>query len=271
MKFKLVTPFFFLLFFCNYLENNLIAQNNTTVSSRFQSPSGYVRTYEAQNSFGEYLRNLPLKPQNSSVIYYNGAKKPNYSVYEAVVNLPIGKKDLHQCADAVMRLRADYFYNSKQYDKIHFNFTNGFRVDYTKWAQGFRIIVKGNTTTWVKKEEPSFSYETYWKYLEQVFQFAGTASLSKELKPIRVSEIKIGDVFIKGGFPGHAVIVVDMAVNEKGKKVFLLAQSYMPAQEIQILKNPNSRALSPWYSEDFGNQLTTPEWIFTSNQLKRFQ
>ncbi|MDI9309488.1 MAG: DUF4846 domain-containing protein [Limnohabitans sp.] len=269
-KFKIIRLYIIVITFCNSLENKLIAQSNPTIQVRFQPPNGYKRTIEAQNSFEAYLRDLPLKPRNSYVTYYNGAKKPNYSVYEAVVDLPIGNKDLHQCADAVMRLRADYFYNSKQYDKIHFNFTNGFRVDYTKWAQGFRIKVKGNTTSWVKKAEPSFSYETYWQYLEQVFQFAGTASLSKELKPTRVSEIKIGDVFIKGGFPGHAVIVVDVAVNEKGKKVFLLAQSYMPAQEIQILKNPNSPTLNPWYSEDFGNKLITPEWNFTTNQLKCF-
>lgn len=270
MKFKFIASYFVLLFFSNCLENNLIAQNKNTIQSRFQPPNGYKRTIEVENSFEEYLRNLPLKPVNSYVSYYNGAKKANYSVYDAVVNLPIGNQDLHQCADAVMHLRADYFYNSKQYDKIHFNFTNGFRVDYSKWAEGFRIKVNGNKTTWVKKEQPSFSYESYWKYLEQIFQFAGTASLSKELKSIPVSEIKIGDIFIKGGFPGHAVIVVDMAINEKGEKVFLLAQSYMPAQELQILKNPNSNTLSPWYSENFGSKLTTPEWIFTVNQLKRF-
>ena len=59
--------------------------------------------------------------------------------------------------------------------------------------------------------------------------------------------MKIGDVFIKGGSPGHAVTIVDIAINPKtNKKVFLLAQSYMPAQEIKILKNPNNSELSPW-------------------------
>jgi hypothetical protein len=50
--------------------------------------------------------------------------------------MEIGNKDLHQCADAVMRLRAEYLWNEERYDKIHFNFTNGFRVDYTKWIEG---------------------------------------------------------------------------------------------------------------------------------------
>ena len=49
-----------------------------------------------------------------------------------------------------------------------------------------------------------------------------------------VTSMQIGDVLIQGGSPGHAVIVVDMAENPAtGEKLYLLAQSYMPAQDIQ--------------------------------------
>jgi len=83
--------------------------------------------------------------------------------------------------------------------------------------------------------------------------------------------MQIGDVFIQGGSPGHCVIVVDMAHDPKtGEKIFILAQSYMPAQDIQILKNPSNAAISPWYSVDFGDVLKTPEWTFTKGDLKRF-
>jgi hypothetical protein len=61
-----------------------------------------------------------------------------------------------------------------------------------------------------------------------------------------------------------------MAKNKQGKKIFLLAQSYMPAQELQILKNPNNAKMSPWYSEEFGETLITPEWTFKKAHLKRF-
>ena len=54
---------------------------------------------------------------------------------------------------------------------------------------------------------------------------------------VSIENIEIGDVFIQGGFPGHAIIVVDLAENEVGEKCFLVAQSYMPAQEIHVLKN----------------------------------
>jgi hypothetical protein len=260
--------------FFSFSETNNTNRSNlleNTIQQRFQLPQGFVREEESKTSFGFFLRNLPLKPLGSNVLYFDGTIKSNRNVYEGVVDLPIGKQDLHQCADAVMRLRADYFYSQKQYDKIHFNFTNGFRADFSKWAAGYRIAINGNKTNWVKTAKPSESYETYWKYLETVFMYAGTASLEKELKPINVLDIKIGDVFIKGGFPGHAVIVVDMAVNPKNnQKIMLLAQSYMPAQEIQILKNPNNSSLSPWYAVDFGTSLKTPEWTFSLSQLKRF-
>ena len=258
----------FILIFCFH---NSFSQN--TIQSRFDVPQGFVRTKEAVNSFGSYLRNLPLKPVGTQVKYFNGAIKTKPNVYDAVIDLPIGNKDLHQCADAVMRLRADFFYQNKQYDNIHFKFTNGFNVAYSKWREGYRIGVKGNKTSWVKTAKPSDSALDYWKYLEMIFNYAGTSSLEKELKPISISEISIGDVFIKGGFPGHAVIVVDMAMNPKNnQKIFLLAQSYMPAQELQILINPsissNNRAC--WYSANISTELETPEWTFKASELKRF-
>lgn len=208
----------------------------------------------------------------SLVRYFDGAVKSNTGVYEAVVDLPIGKRDLHQCADAVMRLRADYFFQNKRFDSIHFNFTNGFKADYRSWRQGKRIVVEGNRVTWLQNSQPSDSPKNYWKYLEMVFSYAGTASLEKEMKTVSLEEMRIGDVFIQGGYPGHAVIVVDLAKDKtSNKSVFLLAQSYMPAQELQILKNPNNYPMSPWYAlSEVSNLLRTPEWTFKRTALRRF-
>jgi hypothetical protein len=249
----------------------VFGQTKNNIQDRFTPSNGYQRLPENSKSFGYFLRNLPLKPKGSLVKYYNGATKNKADVYDAVVNLPIGNRDLHQCADAIIRLRADYFYQQKAFEKIHFNFTNGFNAEYIRWRAGDRVAVKGNKTNWIKTQNASISAESYWKYLELVFNYAGTASLAKELKSNNLSNLKIGDVFIKGGFPGHAVIVVDVAINPiTKKKIFLLAQSYMPAQEIQILKNPNNKDLSPWYEIDFSGELQTPEWTFKTNEFKQF-
>jgi hypothetical protein len=104
--------------------------------------------------------------------------------------------------------------------------------------------------------------------MEFIFTYAGTRSLAKELHSKSLQDISIGDVFIQAGSPGHAVIVVDVAVNNKGEKVFMLAQSYMPAQETQILRNNKDKSLSPWYSASFSGSLETPQWIFNATDLK---
>ena len=252
--------------------SGIINPDGQTLETRILTPEGFERTITDENSFAEYLKQLPLKPHGSEVTFYNGSTKPNYDVYDAVVDLNIGKKDLHQCADAVIRLRAEYLWNQKQYDIIHFNFTNGFRVDYSEWMKGKRIVVKGNETYWILSSSPTNTYQDFWKYMEIIFSYAGTISLSKELKPVNIDDLKIGDVFIQGGSPGHAIIVVDLALNPQTKvKIFLLAQSYMPAQEIQILKNSNNNKISPWYSVVFGEILETPEWTFYKTDLKRFE
>lgn len=249
----------------------IVNVDGNTLETRINTPAGFERVPVSKNSFGQYLRQLPLKPDGTMVRFYNGIPKPNFNVYTAVVNLEIGERDLHQCADAVMRLRAEHLWNQKEYDKIHFNFTNGFRVDYSEWMKGKRIAVKGNDVSWYQAGSPSNTYKDFWKYMEIIFSYAGTLSLAKELKAVKTDQLQIGDVFVQGGSPGHAVIVVDVATKpETGEKVFLLAQSYMPAQEIQILKNRNEE-ISPWYSADFGEVLETPEWTFTHKDLKRFE
>ncbi len=103
-----------------------------------------------------------------------------------------------------------------------------------------------------------------------VFSYAGTLSLEKELPSRQLNKLQIGDIFIQGGSPGHAIIVVDMAVDKNGNKIFMLAQSYMPAQEIHILKNPNDSKISPWYPVLNLQTLRTPEWDFSKDRIKRF-
>ncbi len=248
-------------------QKGLVNDKGSTIQTRFNTPSGFERIPVEENSFANYLRNLPLKPVGSKVKYFDGRIKDDYA-YEAVVDMEIGNTNLEQCADAIIRLRGEYFYEKKAYDTISFTLTNGFPVDYTQWMKGNRIVVNGHTTTWKKTAEPSNTYKDFRSYMDLVFTYAGTLSLSKTLHSKNIKDISIGDVFILGGSPGHAVIVVDMAENKSGEKVFMLAQSYMPAQETQILRNLNDDKLTPWYSSKIVGDLVTPQWTFETNQLK---
>jgi hypothetical protein len=248
----------------------LISPQGTTVKDRIMAPEGYERIDVDRGSFAEYLRNLPLKPHGSKVLYYDGREKGR-DVHMAVIDMDVGDRDLQQCADAVIRLRAEYLYKTGQYEDIHFNFTNGFNAEYIKWRQGNRISVNGSSVSWVEGAGYSEGYQSFRKYLDMVFAYAGTLSLAGELQRIDLSDIRIGDVFIKGGSPGHCVIVIDLAqCRETGKKAFLLAQSYMPAQDIHVLKNTQDDSISPWYAGEFGDRLITPEWTFERDQLMRF-
>jgi hypothetical protein len=134
------------------------------------------------------------------------------------------------------------------------------------------MAVKGNNVYWVKSAAADESYKTFKSYANTIFNYAGTSSLSKELKRVPdIKDIMPGDVFIVGGFPGHAVLVVDVCKNDKtGEKLFMIQQSYMPAQEIHILKNLNDSKLSPWYPASFDGDLATPEWTFSRDQLMRW-
>ncbi len=251
---------------------NHILPAGKTVEKRILVPAGFQRPAAEPNSITTYLRQLPLKPDGSSVLLFDGRKKGNQEAQAAVMDLEIGKRDLQQCADAIMRLRAEYLFQQKKFDQIHFNFTSGDRADYQKFAQGYRAEINGNKVSWQKKAPADNSYKAFRRYLDLVFTYAGTASLEKELQPVkRPDQVEVGDVLIQGGHPGHGVMVVDVAVNQKtGKRIYLLAQSYMPAQDIHILKNPADPKLSPWYSSDITGEIKTPEWSFYPSQLKRF-
>ncbi len=277
LKFTLLLWIVFLFINCNQIYNSntnyqIINPEGKTIETRFNLPTGFKRIKVDKNSFEDYLRTLPLKKHLSKVYLYNGIEKNRQDVHDAVIDMELSKVDIQQCADAIIRLRSEYLYKQKRFEDIHFKFTSGFNAEYIKWRDGFRIKVSGSKVEWVKQSKIDSSHAVFRQYLDKVFTYAGTKSLSKELNKVaNYGEMKIGDVFIVGGSPGHAVIVVDMAVDETtGKKIFMLAQSYMPAQQIHILKNMNHPEISPWYFLDESNEINTPEWDFSTNNLMRF-
>lgn len=225
-------------------------------------------------SFAEFLRNLPLKPANYPTHLYDGTEKANQRAGWRVIDMDIDTVDLQQCADACIRLYAEYLWHSKQYDKIKFHFVSGFLAEYNRWAHGERIRINSGQTqaSWYRvNNQEDYSYKTFREYLLMVFTYAGTASLPMDMKVVN-DELRIGDVIIQPGSPGHAVIVVD-----KAEQCFLLAQSYMPAQEKEILQGPHgcsdiwntiSMAELPDGKFDEYSWIHTPEWSFRLDNQK---
>jgi hypothetical protein len=243
-----------------------------TLEARIPAPSGYRRRAVPPGSFGAWLRGLPLKPGRPAVLLHDGRRKGNQEAHHAVVDIDTGPRDLQQCADAVMRLRAEYLLSRGDPAAVHFRFTSGHEASLVRWFEGQRPRVVGSRVDWAPRAAADTSYASFRRYLDVVFTYAGSASLVKELRPVpSPAELQPGDVFIQGGFPGHAVLVLDAADEPAGgRTVFLLAQSYMPAQDVHVLRNPQAADGGPWYDTSFGDVLQTPEWTFRPDGLKRF-
>ena len=156
---------------------SLIDASGMTLESRIHTSDGYTRTKEADGSLAEFLRNYAMEPDQSPVLLYDGSKKRNQKAHVAVFDLPLEHEDLQQCADSAIRVYAEYFWSTKQYDRIAFHFTNGFDAQYTKWADGYRIRVNGNNVSWIKSAQPDTSYDSLKDYLRIVFSYAGSVCL----------------------------------------------------------------------------------------------
>jgi hypothetical protein len=180
---------------------------------------------------------------------YDGSAKARQDVHAAVVDIDVPPRDLQQCADAVMRLWAEYRYARGE--------TIAFHPD-----PGKPRALRFDGSTHARR---AFEH-----WLIKVFADAGSASLEAELRPAG-GVAQPGDVLIQGGYPGHAVLVLDVAAGSDGRRWLLLGQSYMPAQEFHVLVNPATPG-SPWYdAAALATGLKTPEWRpFVARDLRRF-
>lgn len=220
---------------------------------------GFRRVKLPKGSFGEFLRNYQLK-DDWTLYDYTGkelSRQSQFSAY-AVLDIDIGKKDLIQCADAIMLLRAEYLYRQKRYSDIHFNSVSGKRMNYVDYVKG------------------DYSYAKFRKYIDYVAAYASTLSLEKELKPRKIEDIQVGDVLIVGGAPGHAMIVVDMAMDQEGNRALLFAEGMMPAQSIHVVTNLEHGEDTPWYMIDkyldYGTIFVFPNYAFNVlTELKCFE
>ena len=241
------------------------------LQERIAPPPEFGRTKAGKNSLTAFLREYPLKKAGKPVLLYNGEEKGNQNAHVAVFKLPLEKEDLQQCADSVMRVYAEYFWKTGQKERISFRFVDGFQAKYTKWRSGYRIRAGESRSFWVSGGARDDSYENFKKYLRMVFAYASTLSLEQESKKIKLSEVETGDIFLNAGSPGHVVMVVDVCSAPDGKKAFLLAQGFMPAQEFHLLKNPLHED-NPWYYVDeVSYPLQTPEYSFEKGSFCRLK
>lgn len=242
------------------------------VNTRFQPPLSYTWLKPASGSFAEYLVNFPLYPPGFPVRDFRAVPIENQAKHIAVLKIDVGNYDLQQCADAWMRLYAEYLWSKKRADEVGFQFTSGQYYSWMDYKKGVRTVQHNKSVKFAETGEFKEDYLAFRDYLNIIFRYAGTISLDQESFQIsNIEDVQPGDFLIKPGSPGHSVIVVGVARNPQGKRLFLLAESYMPAQDVHILINPNNREISPWYELDLNAKETkTAKYTFKPTVMKRF-
>jgi Domain of unknown function (4846) len=241
-----------------------------TAAESIVVPDGFVRSAAAPGSFGEWLRHLPLKA-GGGVLLHDGRPVADHGTVAAVVDIDVGRGDLQQCADAVMRLRAEYLFSRRLTGLIGFELYSGERYRFEAYAEGQTPVPAGERIAWQSGPPQDKSHASLRRWLDIVYSFASTRSLAHELRPVgRLADAAIGDVFVHPGTPGHAVIIVDLAVDSDGRNLVLLAQSSTPARDVHILRNTLAPGLGPWFPLVDGRPFTTPGRVFTPDELKRF-
>ena len=247
---------------CHFTSGQPVGEEKTSLHQPIPQS---LRTPDTKySSFQLFLKNLPEK--QGKVTDFRGNPISNQSKHYALLNFDVGNRDLQQCADALIRLRAEFLYAANRRNEISFRFNSGEWFYYKDYLQGKRPAAgsRNNKAYFVAAVEDN--HASLRKYLDIIFNYTNTLALERDLKPAQ--QFEVGTIVVKGGSPGHCFIIIDERIGENGEKLFKLAESYMPAQTIYILKNPEDG--SPWHRLS-KERITTASYDFKTFRLRRFE
>lgn len=232
------------------------------LSERFPAPTGHARVPLDPATFGAWLRTLPVRLDRAFVLSHRGERIGAPAA--AVVALDLGRGDLQQCADTILRLHAEYLWSSGRDGGAAYHLTSGDLWRFSDWVAGEVLTAKGSRVTRTPGPPRAADHPSFRRWLQRLFVWAGSRSLSTDSRPLPPGEaIRPGDLFLDPGSPGHAVLVLDVAVSESGAAVALLGQGFMPAQELHVLASREPEVVDGvWFPlpEGPGGTLVTPSW-----------
>jgi hypothetical protein len=258
-----IFPFLILFFFS--CGNTSVCQFQSFNAQSSQIVSDTSKNYDT-NSWQYFLQHLAIV--DKPIVDYKGRTINYQEKHVGIIPFDVGTSDLQQCADALMRLRAEYLFQQKRFNEIGFHFVSGDYYTWNDYCKGVRPVAKGSGVKFITVTSSEKTHETLRKYLDIVYSYASTISLSKELKT--ANDFEVGTVIIHAGSPGHCFIIIDGATNNTGEKVFKLAEGYTPAQSIYVLRNLNEDGISPWYKLKKG-VIETASYRFDDYKLGKFE
>jgi len=243
------------------------------LSAREPAPDGFTRIDAPDGTLAAWLRDLPIRADRDTVLAHDGRTLSAPAAH--VVAMDVGPRDLQQCADTAIRLLSEFAWSRGAADELGWDFTSGDRTRWADYVAGERFVI-GRTVERRRGEARLATRATFARWLDLVFTYAGTRSLAREGVTVQPGEVMPGDIFVAGGSPGHAVVVLDVAVHPDGRRAALLGQGFMPAQELHVLRarrGARSEVLGgTWFVLPASDDalLDTPSWVpFTGAQARR--
>lgn len=225
-----------------------------TVADAFPPPAGAQRV--PADAFGAHLRTLPLRGADVPVRTHAGATVAHDA---RVIDLPLVKGDLQQCADSILRVRAEWLRAQGAEERLSFFATSGDPIPWARYRDGGRPRAEGRGLVWSATRTPG----TWDGWLSAVFTWAGTRSLAA-YETVPAASPRPGDVVVVGGSPGHAVLLLDVAVRG-GDTFVLVGEGFMPAQDFHVERGPVG-GWWPWTAAG----LALPHWPLPASGLRRF-
>lgn len=236
-----------LLFSQSLLGQTLFYQTDSSLSLtiRFPPPPGFTRVKVAPNSFGAWLRNMPLLKPGSPVKDYRGHifKKPWDSTVAAVTACTISGRSMDQCMDILMRFYAAYLHKNNRLADLILPLPDGSAYGFTQARQNLVPVFKGLHFR-LQPDKHLRNPLSLNRFLNIVFELTGTQAFYYHYRKIPLDSVQPGDFIVKKGRKGHAVLIVDMATDGMGNRMALIGQGDTPACGLYLLKERDG---SPWF------------------------
>ncbi len=246
--------------------------DTTPLEAAFPTPQGLTRLPAPQGSWAAWLRRLPVRRDRADVRSFRGDTLRAPAA--AVILLDVGDRDVQQCADTAIRLHAEYLWHAGHADAAAYHFTSGDRSAWKDWRQGERFALTGNKVRRNRTGSRANNHSAYRAWLQHTFRYAGTQSLRLDSDPVPPGQPLLpGDFFVTPGAPGHAVILLDVAQDDQGRRWGLVGQGFMPAQDLHVVTRAGARDKA-WLPlpDDAEDALDTPSWApFPRTTARRFK